>query len=30
VTTDTIAESGYAWLRLAICVLLSTLGGISL
>jgi MFS family permease len=30
VTTDAGAESAYAWLRLAICVLLSTLGGISL
>ena len=29
-TTDAGAESAYAWLRLAICVLLSTLGGISL
>jgi MFS family permease len=30
VITDTGVESGYAWLRLGICVLLSTLGGISL
>ena len=30
VTTDTDVESGYAWLRLGICGLLSTLGGISL
>jgi len=30
VTTDAGAESAYAWLRLAICVALSTLGGISL
>jgi MFS family permease len=30
VTTETEVESGYAWLRLAICVLLSTFGGISL
>ena len=29
-TTDAGAESAYAWLRLAICVLLSTFGGISL
>ena len=29
-TTDAGAESAYAWLRLAICVLLSTVGGISL
>ena len=29
-TTETEVESGYAWLRLAICVLLSTFGGISL
>lgn len=28
--TDPGAESGYAWLRLTICVVLSTLGGISL
>ena len=30
VTTDAGAESAYAWLRLAISVVLSTLGGISL
>jgi len=30
VTTDAGAESAYSWLRLAICVLLSTVGGISL
>jgi len=30
VTTDVGAESAYAWLRLGICVVLSTLGGISL
>ncbi len=29
-TTDTVPESAYAWLRLAVCVLLSTLGGVSL
>ena len=29
-TTDVGAESAYAWLRLGICVVLSTLGGISL
>ena len=29
-TTDAGAESAYAWLRLVICVLLSTVGGISL
>jgi MFS family permease len=30
VTTDTDTESVYAWIRLAVCVLLSTLGGVSL
>ena len=30
VTTDATPESAYAWIRLAVCVLLSTLGGISL
>jgi len=30
VTTDTGRESGYAWVRLGIAVLLSTIGGISL
>jgi MFS family permease len=30
VTTDTGADSPYAWIRLGVCVLLSTLGGISL
>ena len=29
-TTDTDTESVYAWIRLAVCVLLSTLGGVSL
>jgi MFS family permease len=30
VTTDPAPESAYAWIRLAVCVLLSTLGGVSL
>ena len=29
-TTDAGAESAYSWLRLAICVLLSTIGGVGM